>query len=152
MSNNNYNSNDKILQDVKNGKVIDWRGKKLESLELASSYKRLGSNKYYRVQDCSNFLEWKYYLETEEKRLARANFCKVRLCPMCSWRRSLKVFGQVSRVMDHVEEHYNYRYIFLTLTVRNCYGEDLKDTLDLMTKAFNKMNQRKAFRDRKSVV
>lgn len=34
----------------------------------------------------------------------------------------------------------------MTLTVKNCYGEDLKDTLDLMTSAFNKMNQRKAFK------
>lgn len=65
---------------------------------------------------------------------------------MCSWRRSLKVFGQVSKIMDYVEECHNYRYIFLTLTVKNCYGEDLKDTLDLMTSAFNKMNQRKPFK------
>ena len=65
---------------------------------------------------------------------------------MCSWRRSLKIFGQVSRVMDYVEENYNYRYIFLTLTVKNCYGEDLRDTLDLMTKSFNKLSERKAFK------
>lgn len=65
---------------------------------------------------------------------------------MCSWRRTLKIFGQVSKVMDHVEKNYNYKYIFLTLTVKNCYGEDLRDTLDLMTKSFNKMNQRKAFK------
>ena len=66
---------------------------------------------------------------------------------MCSWRRSLKIFGQVSRVMDHVEENYNYKYIFLTLTVQNCYGEDLKDTLDLMTHSFSKLSRRKAFKD-----
>ncbi len=146
MSSNNYNPNFEILQDTKNGKEIDWRGKKLENLELAASYKRIGSNKYYRVLDCSTFLEWKYYFEINEKRLAKANFCKVRLCPMCSWRRSLKIFGQVSKVMDHVEENYNYKYIFLTLTVKNCYGEDLRDTLDLMTKAFNGMTRRKAFK------
>lgn len=65
---------------------------------------------------------------------------------MCAWRRSLKIFGQVSKVMDKVEKNYNYKYIFLTLTVKNCYGEDLKDTLDLMTKSFNKLSERKAFK------
>ena len=65
---------------------------------------------------------------------------------MCSWRRSLKIFGQVSKVMDYVEENYNYRYIFLTLTVENCYGEDLKKTLDNMTDSFNRMTRRKAFK------
>lgn len=145
MSSNNYNSNLEILQDTKNGKDNNWKERKESTLDLAASYKRIGSNKYYRVLDCSTFLEFRLTTVNDLK-LTNANFCKVRLCPMCSWRRSLKIFGQVSRVMDHVEENYNYKYIFLTLTVKNCYGEDLKDTLDLMTKAFNKMNQRKTFK------
>lgn len=143
---NDYNIKDKILKDVNaSGKDNNWKDRKKSTLDLADSYKRIGSNKYYRVLDCSTFLEFRLAVNNSLK-LSNANFCKVRLCPMCSWRRSLKIFGQVSRVMDHVEENYNYKYIFLTLTVKNCYGEDLRDTLDLMTKAFNKMNQRKAFK------
>lgn len=145
MSSNNYNPDLEILQDTKNGKNNNWKERKESTLDLAASYKRIGSNKYYRVLDCSTFLEFRLTTVNDLK-LTNANFCKVRLCPMCSWRRSLKIFGQVSKVMDHVEENYNYRYIFLTLTVRNCYGKELRDTLDLMTKAFNKMNQRKAFK------
>ena len=145
MSNNNYSPNFEILQDTKNGKDNNWKERKESTLDLAASYKRIGSNKHYRVLDCSTFLEFKLTTVNDLK-LTSANFCKVRLCPMCSWRRSLKIFGQVSKVMDHVEENYNYRYIFLTLTVRNCYGEDLRDTLDLMTKSFNKLSERKAFK------
>src|SRR5699024_9369135 len=131
---------------TKNGKDTDWRGKKINTLELSSSYKRIGYNeKSLRVGECGNYLEFRLAADDTLK-LTRANFCKVRLCPMCSWRRSLKIFGQVSRIMDHVEENYNYRYIFLTLTVKNCFGEDLRDTLDLMTKSFNKMTRRKAFK------
>jgi len=145
LSNNNYSPNFEILQDTKNGKDNNWKERKESTLDLAASYKRIGSNKYYRVLDCSTFLEFRLTTVNDLK-LTNANFCKVRLCPMCSWRRSLKIFGQVSKVMDHVEENYNYRYIFLTLTVRNCYGEDLRDTLDLMTKSFNKLSERKAFK------
>lgn len=145
MSNNKYSSNLEILQDTKNGKDNNWKERKESALDLAASYKRIGSNKYYRVLDCSTFLEFRLTIVNHLK-LTKANFCKVRLCPMCSWRRSLKIIGQVSRVMDHVEENHNYKYIFLTLTVKNCYSEDLKSTLDLMTKGFNKMNQRKAFK------
>ena len=143
---NDYNIKDKILKDVNaSGKDNNWKDRKKSTLDLADSYKRIGSNKYYRVLDCSTFLEFRLAVNNSLK-LSNANFCKVRLCPMCSWRRSLKIFGQVSRVMDHVEENYNYKYIFLTLTVKNCYGEDLRDTLDLMTKAFNTMTRRKAFK------
>ena len=143
---NNYNTKEVILKDTKNGKDTDWRGKKINTLELSSSYKRIGYNeKSLRVGECGNYLEFRL-AASDTLKLTRANFCKVRLCPMCSWRRSLKIFGQVSRVMDHVEENHNYKYIFLTLTVKNCYSEELKDTLNLMTESFNKMNQRKSFK------
>src|SRR5699024_5228410 len=131
---------------TKNGKDTDWRGKKINTLELSSSYKRIGYNeKSLRVGECGNYLEFRL-AASDTLKLTRANFCKVRLCPMCSWRRSLKIFGQVSRVMDHVEENHNYKYIFLTLTVKNCYSEELKDTMNIMTESYNKMNQRKAFK------
>ena len=129
----------------KNGKDNNWKERKESNLKLADSYKRLGFKKYYRVVDCSTFLEFGV-TKSSNLKLLKANFCKVRLCPMCAWRRSLKIFGQVSKVMDLVEKNYNYKYLFLTLTVKNCYGEDLKDTLDLMTYSFNKLSERKAFK------
>ena len=143
----NYKANkNEILRDInKKGKDNNWKERKKDNLNLAESYKRLGDKKYYRVLDCSTFLEFGV-TKSSSLKLLHANFCKVRLCPMCAWRRSLKIFGQVSKVMDHVEENYNYRYIFLTLTVKNCYSEDLKNTLDLMTKSFNKLSERKAFK------
>lgn len=107
LSINNYNPNLGILQDTKNGKDNNWKERKESTLDLAASYKRIGSNKYYRVLDCSTFLEFRLTTVNDLK-LTNANFCKVRLCPMCSWRRSLKIFGQVSKVMDYVEENYNY--------------------------------------------
>lgn len=144
----NYcNTENKILKDInsQNNKEVDWRGKKIDSLLLADSYKRLRSKKYIRVLHCGDFLEFKQFSDSSLK-LHSANFCKTRLCPMCSWRRSLKIYGQASKVMDYVQEKYNYKYLFLTLTVRNCYGKDLKETIDELMRAFNKMNQRKVFK------
>lgn len=141
-----YNTEGIILKDIKSGKDTDWSGKKINTLELSSSYKRIGyDKKSFRVGECGDYLEFRL-AANDTLKLTKANFCKVRLCPMCSWRRSLKIFGQVSKVMDYVEENYNYKYIFLTLTLKNCCGENLKDTLDLMTKAFNKLSERKAFK------
>lgn len=149
--NNNNTKKEKlqVFEDTnKRGKPIDWRGKKLDTNELSKSYARIGQffkGKAERTGDCGDFLEFTKRKD-DSLALTRANFCKVRLCPMCSWRRSLKLFGQVSRVMDHAEENHNFRYLFLTLTVKNCYEEDFKETLDNMTKAFNKMTRRKKFK------
>lgn len=147
--NNTKINNLQVLKDVnKQGNLIDWRGKKLDSIELSNSYVRLEmESKAERTATCGDFLQFKEFLDTNKNpKLHKSNFCKVRLCPMCSWRRSLKLFGQVSQVMDHLEENHNFRYLFLTLTVKNCYSEDFKETLDLMTKAFNKMTRLKSFK------
>lgn len=141
----NNNMKPEFLQDTRNGKDNKWKERHLVKNDLAYSYKRIGSNKYYRVKDCSTFLEFRRYVDNEIK-LNRANFCKIPLCPMCSWRRSMKIFGQMSKVMNYAEKNYNYKYIFLTLTVKNCYGEDLRDTLNLMTDSFGKLYRRKAFK------
>ena len=136
-----------VLKDItKLGKERPWREKKLKTIELANSYYRLGNKKYYRIRECGTYLEYRRYLETQELRLNRSNFCKVRLCPMCSWRRSLKIFGQTSKVMNKALEEKEYRFLFLTLTCKNVDGEDLSSQIDELFKAFTKMTRRKIFK------
>lgn len=151
-SNNNIKNNKQnqceILKDIsKTGKQVPWEDKKIRTLLLAESYKRLGKyNKAYRVQECGDFLEFKKYIATGELKLQGANFCKVRLCPMCAWRRQLKIFAQVSKVMDKALDLKDYRFIFLTLTCKNIYAEDVSNTLDHLFKAFNLLTKRKQFK------
>ena len=136
------NQSNEILSDKsKIGKERPWRFHKMNTISLAESYERLGMKKSYRVRDCGTYLEFRNY--GDEKRLNKANFCKVRLCPMCSWRRSLKIFGQVSKVMDQVLVERKCRFLFLTLTCKNIEGEELRSTLDDLFYAFNKIMKRK---------
>ena len=135
-----------ILKDVQqNGKKRPWRPKKVRGLKLADSYKRLGfDNKSMRVWTCGNRLEFRV-LEDGQRKLQNAYFCKERLCPMCQWRKSIKIFHQVSRVMDVTEgRHDNLIPVFLTLTLRNCVDQELASTLDNLFKGWYRFtNHRK---------
>jgi len=125
------------------------RFKKLKkyNLLLADSYKRLSKEKkYIRVKDCGTFLEFKKF-ENGQVFLSGANFCKDRLCPACAKRRSLKVFGQLSKVLNDLKQ-YNYKYLFVTLTLKNCRRCDLDVTLDLLSKGFTKFTKTKHFRNK----
>ena len=133
---------EKLVDKNKSGKEIDWEGKKLKNLELAESYKRLGLKKAYRVEECGTLLSFKI-IDEDLKKLFKANFCKDRLCPMCIWRRSMKIFGQVSKVMDRALEDKEYRFLFLTLTVKNCIGEELSSEIDRMFKSLELLFKRK---------
>jgi len=130
-----------VLEDRKpNGKPRPWREKKIRSLIIADSLDRLDDPKRSkRVRDCGRYLTFKKEIESGHKHLVSANFCRERLCPMCQWRRSLKVFYQVSHVMDLAEENKNLIPLFLTVTIRNCKATipEMTETLDLIFKGWH---------------
>src|SRR5690606_12341063 len=82
-----------------------------------------------------------------EKRLTWANFCRVRLCPMCAWRRSLVIAHQIKAVAHEAVKRQSMRWLFLTLTIRNCTGDDLIDTISHLMKSWRRLSQRKLFSD-----
>lgn len=118
--------------------------KKNQSTVLSEAYSRLGyEKKSIRVFDCGGFLGF-----NADRQLIQANFCRDRLCPMCNWRKSLKYFAQLSKVMDYLQLHPDvygeYEFLFLTLTIRNCHGLDLPGVIDAMQKGyFNFIHQYK---------
>jgi len=128
-----------VLEDGKSGKKRPWKLKKIRSLQVADSFQRLGwQKKAGRVRFCGSSLAFLVELETGIKRLQDADFCRERLCPMCQWRKSLKVFQEVSKVMDVVEqENPKLVPLFLTLTVENCPTDELSKTLDILFKGWN---------------
>lgn len=137
-----------ILQDIKNGKEINWQRKKQKTIKLAESMHRLGMNKKAnRVWWCGSALAFLKNLETGEKRLESADFCKERLCPMCQWRKSMKVFHQVSKVMDRVQqENPKLTPLFLTLTLKNCKSECLFSDLDNVFHGWYQLTKHRKFK------
>lgn len=137
-----------ILNDSKsNGKENPWRIKKINSLLLSESYKRLHlTKKSFRVKKCGDILSFKKYDDGNFK-LHQANFCKVRLCPMCAWRRSLKIFGQVSKIMDRAVQQEEFEYLFLTLTIKNCTSAELNNNITKLMSAFKELNRTNEFKN-----
>jgi len=122
-----YNTESEILQDLKNGKTRPWRPKKVRNLVLSDSYKRLGNDKKSSdIKACALTLVYDTNEETLRKYLKNAYFCQKRLCPMCQWRKSIKTFYELSKVMDVTEQrNKDLVPVFLTLTVKNCKGDEL---------------------------
>lgn len=117
-----------------------YTSKKQRTFTLSDSYERLGyETKSQRVRNCGSFLsfarEVRPGLEMSKARLYWANFCKDRLCPMCSWRRSVKLFQNLARIIDVTGTEYTY--LLLTLTVPNCSGDELRLQIDELLKGFN---------------
>lgn len=121
--------------------IIDrFLPRKNRNFGLARAYMDLGlDQRAQKVLECGSWLEWRIPEDLSEgAKLSLANFCKDRLCAMCSWRRTLKIFGQVSQVMDRIQN--DYEFVFVTLTLRSCSASDLKSTLNHLQRGFYKFS------------
>lgn len=135
-----------ILSEV--GRYSDYKfssfyKKKLQTAKLFDlAYKYYGYPDLihwaYRIRNCASKLT---FADTPDGlNLRSANFCRVRFCPMCSFRRSKMYQAKSFSIWPHISA--KFRYIFLTLTVRNPLLIELKSYFKfILTPSF------KRFRD-----
>jgi plasmid rolling circle replication initiator protein Rep len=141
-----YKFQDSLIDRSGSGRIRPWKFKKINNIFLSEVYQGIDEKKSLRLRECATYLEF-CVSQSEKMSLKSGNFCRVRLCPMCTWRRSLKIYSQVSKIMNGIQSVGTYRYLFLTLTVRNCVGEDLSSVLDGLFYAWNKFSKFKRFRN-----
>lgn len=123
--------------------------KKNRGYMLAASLERLGHHDRARlVVECGTYIG---IAETEGgSKIVEANFCKQRLCPACSWRRSLKIYGATSQILNYLDQQHGkgIKYLFLTLTIRNVQLSDLGAAIDNMAEAYNRLRNNRAWKRR----
>ena len=68
------------------------------------------------VKECGRFLMFKQYKDKDSTaQLARANFCKNPLCPMCAWRKHIKTYN----IMQYAVEELRGKVSHLVLAIPN---------------------------------
>lgn len=136
---------EKLADYSATGKKRKWDLHKQNNLKLVELYKQaikinpsvISPKRLQDLADCASQLE---YLQDAEgnKKLYKTYFCRVRLCPMCQWRRSLKLFSQVSKITDYInQQNDDVRYLFITLTQKNCCGSELVQEINKINKSFS---------------
>lgn len=137
-----------VLTDTDDrGRVRPWAQHKSEAQLLALAYDAAGNAaRAARVRECARTLA--YTLHDGKLALASASFCRCRLCPVCQWRRSLKVYAQTRAVAGYLEQRASAAgrkppsYVLLTLTIPNVPGSRLRETIRDIHAAWQRITQR----------
>jgi plasmid rolling circle replication initiator protein Rep len=140
------NSGDYVYLTDESPKDKPWDIHRSYADTVRDLYIEAGLDRYAeRMGTCSRLLEFgKTTDDTGEKslKLKAAKFCRVRFCPVCQWRRSDKWRARFFQVLPAITEAYpTHRWVFLTLTVRNCDLTDLRSTVSHMNKSFVRLSQ-----------
>lgn len=123
-----------LVDKSSSGRERPWRDKKCSNLILENYYKDISSlcadelgnleesnywsNRANRLHQCCTHLVFNPR-EDGSLKLKQMMACKVRLCPLCTWRRSMKLHYQSRKVFECLEKEYSGEYdvLMLTLTV-----------------------------------
>ncbi|MFT8956028.1 protein rep [Liquorilactobacillus satsumensis] len=142
----------KVLQDFTHqGKPRKWGVRKAQSrayasrlYDLANVYGSPTIKKFAgRVWSCGDKLLFGK-THNGENILIGAQFCHDRFCALCQWRRMLKMSYQMTKTIQQaLVENPSGRFLFITLTVKNCEGNDLKSTVGEINRAIRKLFMRK---------
>ena len=157
-----------VLDDVSStGKKRNWALHKRENCSLEGYYREIAKISEYtqdyddfqkwnnlanRLHNCASFLKFNVYVDVQAsdgecKKVVSMNSCKIRLCPMCAWRRSNKIFSQCRKIISAMEDEQAYDYLLLTLTVPNVSADKLINKIDDMMSAWNKFAGYKRFKN-----
>lgn len=128
-----------------------WEIHRSESDQISLSYAGSEFQKYSdRIDDCAQILGFGLTPDADigsyRLKLRMARFCHVRTCMVCSWRRSLMYKARAYKALPVVIANYpTMRYLFVTLTLKNCAIGDLKKTIIHLNKSFSRFARIKEF-------
>ncbi len=128
-----------------------WDKHRSNADKVANHYRGSEFQKYaQRVDFCSQLLDFRLVPDADEGelklKLSSARFCRVRTCPVCQWRRSLMWKARAYKVLPRIVSDFpTHRWLFVTLTVKNCQITELKETLTWMNKSWQRLTQLKAW-------
>lgn len=129
---------------------------KLEKIGLARKLAAFEPKVALRVASCGTYLQFSVYENTSHdhcRLLNYADFCgKRKFCPQCaaiySQEKMIDFLGRFHHLNEAQKKQHLplYRLIFLTLTVKNCLLEELRETVKAMVAAWRRLMQTKRFR------
>lgn len=138
-----------------------WDRHKADSQEIALMYFRGGEQRRCeRMLDCAHQLQFALLPQEDDQvsiRLKHARFCRQRHCPICSWRKTMMWRSRVLKAMHPrfdrgktrsryiLEDYPKARFLHVVLTVQNPPMAQLRETCQLMSKAWGKMSRRAIF-------
>lgn len=115
-----------------------WNTKYDEAKYVANHFRLLGKeSKAKRISECGSIVV-ATNLGTGEVTHYR-NRCNTRMCPICTWRKGLKIADEMKAIVNNISTNNNYKWITVTLTTKNVKGADLQQEIEALNKGLTKL-------------
>ncbi|EPW33624.1 protein rep [Streptococcus agalactiae] len=123
---------------------------KLYELMKNSDVVNATANTLNAVKVCGDVVKYAIAYDNAQnvshKKLMYTETCQKRWCPRCMKRKSLSDACEIYALANYLYSEKNYRFLFVTLTVPNCSGADLRDTISTLNKGVDRLMKREPYK------
>lgn len=122
-------------------KAFDFRAKQWRNAALAAVADKAGyPTRGDKYAACGKALG--FGLDANGRHLVASNFCQQRFCPMCTARLAKQNARQLGKVLTVAQERTpGLRFVFLTLTLRNCDASALPSTVVRLLEGWKRLTR-----------
>ena len=113
--------------------------KKMRSEVIAGLVALYDPQKAQKLRECGTWLKFGAVVGTGRLSLLGANFCRLRICPMCQWRRSLALGYQMDIVYRLMLQDGRKHFAHVVFALKNSTADHLWRGIDQLTVAFRRL-------------
>ena len=118
---------------------LRYDNKKMRTEDIAALVALYDQQKAQKIRECGTWLKFAAVIGSGRLSLVGANFCRLRICPMCQWRRSLALGYQMDMVYHLMLRDGRRHFAHVVLALRNCAGNQLWRGIDQLTAAYRRL-------------
>jgi len=128
------------------GNVADRQKLKSATNEIADHFLSGASTRWdgFRIRGCATHL--RVYPDAAYGTFIDTYYCKHRQCPNCQQSKALQWRSRMHQLLDTTPEALSGKWVYLTLTTRNCHVSDLNETITEMNNAFRRLRNRASWK------
>lgn len=119
---------------------------KKESLKVSKKMKHFNLARGKRMEMCADTIHYYSCPHCQRVKISNMERCRDRMCPLCNWLLAKQRLNDMIKTFNNIDIS-KYKFYFLTLTIRNVNPEDIRQALESMAKAWDKMMKRKDAKD-----
>ena len=122
--------------------IAQYESKHDEGARIAARLLDIGQDRRASaILSCGTYTRGTECPECGAFRVYSTSLCRDRLCPVCAWKSSRRLFYRAVAAIQSLELEYSHQYLHCVLTLQHSKRDCLRDNLNVLTRAYGRFRR-----------
>lgn len=121
--------------------IAQFECKHDEGARIAARLLDIGQDRPAAILTCGTYTLGTECPECGAFHVYSTSLCRDRLCPVCAWKSSRRLFYRAVAAIQTLESEYSHQYLHCVLTLQHSKRDCLRDLLNVLTRAYGRFRR-----------